>query len=98
MIPVVGILILSGVDAFLTLKLLDLGGEELNPFMKQLIEDDLRFFAGAKMGLTGAGVVLFVVHAHTRLFRLIKGASLLHLFFFVYVALVVYELKLLGYL
>lgn len=98
LIAVLGILILSGIDAFLTLKLLHLGGEELNPLMKQLIENDLQFFAVAKMALTGGGVILFVLHANARLFRLIKVSRLLHLFFFAYVGLIVYELDLLGYI
>ncbi|MGH8496400.1 MAG: DUF5658 family protein [Gammaproteobacteria bacterium] len=97
LIAVLGILILSGIDAFLTLKLLHLGGEELNPVMRQLIENDLRFFAVAKMGLTGAGVILFVLHANARLFRVLRVDRLLYLFFFLYLGLIAYELKLLGY-
>lgn len=96
LIAVVGILLLSAVDAFLTLKLLHLGGEELNPFMKQLIEEDLQLFAGVKMGLTGGGIVLFVLHANARLFRVLKVARLLYVFLCLYVGLIVYELNLLG--
>ncbi|HUO81973.1 MAG TPA: DUF5658 family protein [Gammaproteobacteria bacterium] len=95
---VVGILMLCALDAFLTLKLLHLGAEELNPLMKQLIEENLQLFAAAKMALTGAGIVLFVLHANARLFSLFRVSRLLYVLLCGYSGLIVYELDLLGYL
>lgn len=98
LIPVLGILLLCALDAFLTLKLLHLGGEELNPIMRQLIQENLRLFAAVKMALTGGGIILFVLHANAKLFRLFRVGRLLYVFLFAYTALICYELRLLGYL
>jgi hypothetical protein len=98
LLAVVGILMMCALDAFLTLKLMHLGAEELNPLMKHLIEENLQLFAAAKMSLTGAGIVLFVLHANARLFRLFRVSGLLYVLLCAYAGLIVYELDLLGYL
>lgn len=97
LVAVVGILLLCALDGFLTLELLRVGAEEVNPLMRQLIHDNLSLFAAAKMALTGAGIVLFVLHANTRLFRYLKVGRLLFVFLIAYALLIGYELGLLGY-
>ncbi len=96
LIPVVSILLLSVADAFLTLKLITLGGTELNPFMAWLLEANLHWFAAVKMGLTGAGVLVLVAISRARVFRVVRVVNLLHWFFAAYVALIGYEWLLLN--
>jgi hypothetical protein len=86
------ILLLSCADAFLTLRLLLLGAEEVNPFMAALVYHNVALFTGVKMALTGAGVVLLVALSRLRLFGGIKVVQALYATLVVYVILVLYEL------
>ena len=96
LIPVVSILLLSVADAFLTLKLLTLGGSELNPIMAWLMETNMRWFAIGKMALTGIGVLILVAISRARIFRIVRVVNVLHWFFAAYVALIGYEWLLLN--
>lgn len=96
LIPVVSILLLSVADAFLTLKLLTLGGSELNPIMAWLMETNMHWFAAAKMALTGGGVLVLVAISRARVFRVVRVVNVLHWFFAAYVALIGYEWVLLN--
>src|ERR1700682_344843 len=62
----IGILLLSVMDAFLTLVLLQGGAAEVNPVMAALIYRSVAMFAALKMGMTGVGVVLMVVMEQIR--------------------------------
>jgi Domain of unknown function (DUF5658) len=86
------ILLLSCADAFLTLNLLFVGAEEVNPFMAALVYHNIAVFTGVKMGLTGAGVVLLVALSRLRLFGGIKVVQALYATLVIYVILVLYEL------
>jgi uncharacterized membrane protein len=59
--------------------------------MALLLESYPRLFAGAKMVLTGAGVLVFVALARARVFRLVKVEAIMHWFLLGYVALIAYE-------
>lgn len=89
------ILLLSLADAFLTLTLLTVGATEANPFMAFILNDHPHLFALVKMGLTGAGVLVLVAVARARLFRVMRVGMVLQGLFVAYVALVVYEWRLL---
>ncbi len=82
-------------DAFFTLMLLVDGGEELNPFMRVLIETDARLFFAVKFTLTAVGLMVAVVHKHFKLFRLVSGYQVLYGTFFLYLVLIKYEIGLL---
>jgi hypothetical protein len=96
LVPVVSILLLSVADAFLTLKLLSLGGSEINPIMAWLLETNMHWFAAVKMTLTGLGVLVLVAVGRARVFRLVRVVNILHWFFAAYVALIGYEWLLLN--
>jgi hypothetical protein len=85
------IVILSCADAFLTLRLLEDGAYEANPFMAALLEGSPHGFALAKIGLTSLGVVLLTMVARTRAFGRIPVGVVLYTVLLGYVTLVAYE-------
>jgi hypothetical protein len=89
-------LLLSGLDAFLTLDILSRGGTELNWFMAALIERDIQLFTAVKMALSGTALVVIVMHANFRVFRVLRAWHLIYLVLPMYILLVGYELHLLG--
>ena len=90
-----GIMLLSTVDAFLTLQLLDRGAIEVNPFMALMLEFGHIEFAVSKMLLTGLGILVLVFLARLRLFNFLRTGLLLTLFFSFYACLVCYQAVLL---
>jgi hypothetical protein len=87
----VTILLLSVVDAFLTVTLITGGAQEANPLLEFVLRVEPRLFAAIKMGLTGAGVLVLVAVARTRLFRVMRVGMVLQGVFVAYVALIAYE-------
>jgi hypothetical protein len=87
----VTILLLSVVDAFLTVTLITGGAQEVNPLLDFVLRVEPRLFAAIKMGLTGAGVLVLVAVARTRLFRVMRVGMVLQGVFVAYVALIAYE-------
>lgn len=91
-----GVLLLSCLDATFTLTLLQHGSVELNPFMAWLIEINPHLFVAVKLGITGLAIVLLLAHFQFRVFRSLKVVYFLHLSLFGYLALISYEMMLLG--
>ena len=87
----VTILLLSVVDAFLTLTLLTAGATEANPVMAFVLSHHPQLFAAVKMGFTGAGVLVLVAVARARLFRVMRVGAVLQGLFVAYVSLIGYE-------
>jgi len=88
------IVILSCVDAFLTLTLLANGANgayEANPVMAALLDGSPHAFAFAKIGLTSLGVVLLTVVARARAFGRVPVGVLLYTVLLGYATLVAYE-------
>ena len=56
-----------------------------------ILRDGPEWFAGVKMALTGAGVLVLVAMARSRLFRLVRVGFVLQGIFVAYVALIAYE-------
>ncbi len=86
-----GIMLLSTVDAFMTLQLLDKGAVEINPVMAVMLGHGNIAFAASKMLLTGAGILVLVFLARLRLFNVLRTGLLLTLFFSGYTCLVCYQ-------
>lgn len=88
--------VLSGIDAALTLTLLDRGiTVEANPFMDMLISRDVDLFVWVKTLITGVGLVGLTVYSNLRLFKYIRIERVIYALFAMYVALVTYEIVLL---
>jgi len=90
------IVIMSCVDALFTLNLLAVGGEEVNLFMKAMIEADVDRFLVTKISLTGAGVVVLVAASRYRLLGIVTVRRILQLICLGYVVLIGHELILLS--
>jgi len=87
----IGILLLSVVDAFMTLVLLQGGAQEVNPLMASLIYRSVAMFAAMKMGLTSISVVLMVFLARYRFMRLLRVEWVLYAVLLAYASLIGYE-------
>lgn len=93
----VGIMLLSTLDAFLTLRLLERGAIEVNPIMAAMLGHGHFAFAASKMVLTGLGIMTLVFLSRLRVFNLMRTGVLLTLFFSFYACLACYQfLMLLG--
>jgi Domain of unknown function (DUF5658) len=89
------IIILSSMDAWLTLRLLDRGAVELNLLMLSLIEQNVYVFVQLKVALTSLCTLLLVIHWDFRVFRAYRVGGLLVAVLALYTVLVLYELTLL---
>jgi hypothetical protein len=93
---VMAILGLCVLDAVLTVILMSHGAEEANPIMALLVPHELGWFAAVKLALTGGGVCILVACSRMRMFRTIPGEALLYGTLLGYIALIVYELRMLS--
>jgi hypothetical protein len=94
----IGILILSVVDAFLTLRLMSAGAVEVNPFMALFVGGNVAVFAGLKMAITGVGVALMVLLAGYRFMRVLRVDVILYCILMAYVILIGHEVGMLRQL
>jgi hypothetical protein len=87
----IGILLLSVVDAFLTVVLLQGGADEVNPIMAALIYRSVAVFAALKMAMTSMGITLMVILARYRFMRLLRVDWVLYGVLIAYASLIRYE-------
>lgn len=90
------VLLLSCLDAVLTLTLLDKGAYEANVLMAQLMQVGIKPFVFTKIAVTAAGVLFLLMHAHFRLLRITSGKRLLQGLAGIYGLLIGWEVVLLG--
>lgn len=88
----VGTMLLSCVDAFLTLQLIDLGMVEANPVMAGAMGVSTASFAALKMLLTGFGILTLVFLAKARFMDRIRIGAMLTVLFIGYACLICYEI------
>jgi Domain of unknown function (DUF5658) len=86
-----GIMLLSCMDAFLTLQLLGRGAVEINPLMAAVIGKGPLTFAATKLLLTGLSILVLVFLSRLRMFNLVRTGLILTAFFSFYACLVCYE-------
>ena len=89
------IVLLSCLDAGLTLALIENGAYEVNPLMAPLVGDSALAFTAVKIGLTAGGVVLLTLLVRVRAFGRIPVSLLLYMVLGGYGTLIVYEVGLL---
>ena len=87
----VGTMLLSSIDAFLTLQLLDRGFYEANPLMASMMGHGTLVFSVAKMMLTGFGVLTLVFLSRHRFLNRFRTGLVLTSIFSFYACLVCYE-------
>jgi hypothetical protein len=88
----IGILALSGTDAFLTTILLLHGADEVNPVMAVLVYRSVTGFAAFKMAMTGVSVVVMVFLSRYRFMRVLRVDLMLYAVLVVYAWLIGYEI------
>ncbi len=87
-----GTMLLSCVDAFMTLLLINGGMFEANPVMALAMEQGTGLFVASKMAMTGLGILVLVYMARTRFFNRVRTGLILTAFFSFYCCLVCYEI------
>jgi hypothetical protein len=93
----VGILILSVVDAFLTVILMSGGAVEVNPFMAMFVGKNVAVFAILKMAITGISVMLMVFLARYRFMRVVRVDVILYCILMAYLLLISHEFGMLRH-
>ncbi|MDH3352361.1 MAG: DUF5658 family protein [Gammaproteobacteria bacterium] len=87
----VGTMLMSCLDAFMTLQLLERGMYEANPVMAALLGHGTTAFAVSKMFMTGASLLLLVYVAKARFLNRFRTGLFLTGIFSLYACLVCYE-------
>jgi hypothetical protein len=91
-----GVLVLCLIDGLLTIELLDLNSEEINPVMRLLLRRGYLSFLMGKYVLTAAGLPFLVVYKNWPLFGTrFRAGLLLPVFFALYLVLLTYQVILL---
>ena len=89
------IILMSCLDALFTLKLLWMGGEEINWFMRSLLEHNAQLFLLVKYTITAVGVIFLVAFSRMSLFKVLRVRNVLVIMCGIYATLMLYELYLL---
>lgn len=84
-------MVMSGLDAFMTLQLIQHGAYEANPIMASVMTQGAASFAIVKMSLTAFGILALVFLARAMFFNRIRTGLLLTGFFSFYAILICYE-------
>jgi hypothetical protein len=75
----------------MTVRLLSVGADEVNPIMAAIVYGSAAVFATVKMTLTGLGVIVMVVLARYRFMRMVRVDVVMYAVLIVYTALLTYE-------
>ena len=84
-------MLMSFLDAFMTLQLLDRGMVEANPLMAAILGHGTRAFAVVKMLMTGTGILILVFLAKLRFLNRFRTGLFLTVAFTIYACLICYE-------
>jgi hypothetical protein len=87
----VGTMLLSCLDAFMTLQLLERGAVEINPLMAMVIGHSALAFASTKIVMTAFGILVLVFLSRSRFMDRFRTGVILTVFFSFYACLVCYE-------
>ncbi len=90
------VLLLSCVDALLTLTLLNKGAYEANFLMARLLEIGNQPFVIIKIAITAGGVLFLLMHAHFRILRFTNGKNMLRFLASGYGLVIAWELLLIA--
>jgi hypothetical protein len=96
MVLVIAISVLNALDAAFTLLLVQSGaGEEWNPLMRVLLQDDVQLFVNLKIAITSSALLFLVVCSNMVVLNGFKVERFLHWLLGVYLALTCYHIVLL---
>ena len=98
LIFIVILLLLCILDGVLTIELLDINSEEVNPVMRLLLERGRFSFLLGKYVITAAGLPFLVVYKNWPIFGTrFRAGYLLPIFLGLYIVLLIYQVHLLGH-
>lgn len=92
----IAILMLSVLDAYFTLNILERGGEELNWFMLIAIEESIERFVSIKLALTGLALIFLTIHYNAQYLLRLRVWHILYIVLVSYMVLIGYEILLLS--
>jgi len=85
-------LLLCITDALLTLNIISKGGEEVNPFMRFLMNRDEMLFFWVKFAMTAFGMLFLISHKNFTVYRVVKGYHLFYAIAAMYAVLINYQI------
>lgn len=88
---VLSIVVLCVFDAYFTLKIIHIGGKELNPLMIKFLDKFPEISLLMKYLVTVICLIILLIHKNFILFGKIKAYFFLYIVFFLYFLLVLYE-------
>ncbi len=91
LVMAISLLLLSCLDAAMTMHLLNSGAVEVNPIMDYLLRQGAHVFIFTKIAMTSVCIVVLVAHYHSRIFNWLRVDIMLLFALFVYSGLVTYE-------
>ena len=92
LVMALGLLLLSIIDAALTLHLIKNGASEVNPFMHYLLHQGVQVFISVKIAITSVCILILVAHYHAKAFKYLRVDIIFLCALFIYSGLVTYEL------
>ena len=91
LVMALSLLLLSSLDAAMTMHLLKDGAVEMNPIMDYLLKQGAYVFIITKIAMTSVCIIVLVAHYHSRIFNWLRVDILLLFALFIYTGLVTYE-------
>lgn len=92
------IVVLCVLDAFLTIKISQLGASEWNRLMASFMEKNLTLSLAVKFSITALCAFFLLIHKNFRILGLIRTKTAIYIIFSVYFILVLYESSALVFL
>lgn len=90
------IILLCFADAFLTTVLLSKGAIEMNVLMDYLIQKNIQLFTVVKMSVTGAALIILVLHFNFRVYKYVAVRYVIYGLVPLYSLLIFHELTMLA--
>ena len=87
----IALLLLSALDAGMTLTLLANGAVEMNPFMDFLLQKGVDYFIICKLAMTAVCIVILVAHHRFKLFQRLRVDIMLLGALFLYTGIITHE-------
>jgi Fe2+ transport system protein B len=87
------ILLLCILDAYYTLKILQAGGKELNPFMLHIMDKNPVLALVIKYLITAGGIGILIIFKNFVVFGRVRVSSLISVVFLLYLFLVIFEIS-----
>jgi hypothetical protein len=85
------VLIFSIFDTLLSLEIVELGGNEINPILGSLMNKNVVLALTIKYLVTATAILIILIHKNFRILKIIKVSSVITMIFIIYFVVFVYE-------